>query len=220
MMPKRDLPASFVSVANKTMGARLSAPSALRNRDDVTAHLTRIAPQKGCALELASGTGEHIICFARQMPDLIWQPTEIDAQRRLSIDAHGGDANLSNLKPAIPLDALSTDWGQNVSPQNLIHLGNLLHLITWAETQTLISQVAQALTNGGVFSLYGPFKRDGQLISEGDRVFHTRLINENPDIGYKNDADIIELLGDAGLFVCSVTEMPASNLAIKAQKPT
>src|SRR5262249_19237701 len=34
--------------------------------------LTRVLPKKGIALEIGSGTGEHVICFAKALPGLVW----------------------------------------------------------------------------------------------------------------------------------------------------
>ena len=217
-MPKRDLPSSFVSVADQIEGAKLSAPSALRNRADVAAMLAGFAPAKGRALELASGTGEHVVVFAERMPGIDWQPTEIDPARRASIDAHATEAGLSNIRPAISLDVLTPGWGVERSGQDLIHLGNLLHLISDAEAKILLGEAAQALAPGGVFCLYGPFKRDGRLTSDGDASFDARLRSEDPAIGYKDDAWVAAQLSSAGLVDFETVEMPANNLALISRK--
>lgn len=213
-MPKHDLPSSFVSVADVVEGAKLSAPSALRNRADVAATLAARAPALGRALEIASGTGEHAVVFAAAMPDLIWHPSEIDPARRASIDAYAADAGHANLRAAVHIDATTAGWAADHNEYDLLHLGNLLHLITWGEAQVLLSEGAQALTTGGVLSLYGPFKRDGVLVSDGDISFDQRLRDQNPDIGYKNDAEVFAYCQTLGLTLREVVEMPANNLAL------
>ncbi|HSG57817.1 MAG TPA: DUF938 domain-containing protein, partial [Paracoccaceae bacterium] len=173
------------SVAHPSDDGRMFAPSAARNAADIATLVADHAPATGRALEIASGTGEHAVVFARAMPGLDWQPTDIDAARRASVNAHAAVAGLPNLRPAIPLDATAAGWGAAHAGQDLIVLVNLLHLISVFEAKTLIAEVAQALAPGGRFVLYGPFLRDGQTTSEGDTAFHASLRAQDPEIGYK-----------------------------------
>lgn len=207
------------SQAHPGEGARLVAPSAARNLEPICALLDHVTPGEGPALELASGTGQHVVTFAQRLPGLQWQPTEPDAERRASIDAYAAEAGLDNLYPAKALDATAPDWGRRHSGQSLIVLINLLHLISLPQTQRLISESADALRPGGRFVIYGPFMRGGDLTSEGDTSFHASLIAENPAIGYKDDFDILDLALTAGLRVFDVVEMPSNNLALVLEKP-
>ena len=198
---------------------RLIAPSATRNLEPICALLQQIGPPKGAALEIASGTGQHIVAFAARMPQLDWQPTEPDAERRASIDAHSADANLPNLFPSVPLDASLPGWGKVHAGKSLIVLINLLHLIGLPQTRVLIVEAADALAPGGILFLYGPFLRDGDLISDGDARFHAGLVEQDPSLGYKNDTDILDLATGAGLTLSEKVEMPANNLALVLEKP-
>ena len=85
------------------------APATERNRDVIAETLARVLPAEGLVLEVASGTGEHAVHFARCFPGLIWQPSDPDPIAIASINAWRGDTNLSNMRPAMPLDA-SADW--------------------------------------------------------------------------------------------------------------
>ena len=216
-MTARSLPPT-ASVAHAAEGAKLHAPSATRNARAITQVLTAIAPPEGRALEIASGTGQHVVTFARALPGLIWQPTEIDAARRASIDAYAAEAALPNLRPALALDATAPGWGARHAGQSLIVLINLLHLISTPEAQTLIGETALALTPGGRFALYGPFLRDGQATSDGDARFHASLIAQDPAIGYKDVADVTGWLRDAGLTLAEIIDMPANNLILIAER--
>src|SRR5690554_1287899 len=125
-MPRRThLPVS-ASIAEPDTGARLSAPSAQRNAPLIAKELAAHGPAHGRALEIASGTGQHVVAFAAAMPDVIWQPSDIDATRRASIDAW---ADTPNILPAIELDATAQGWSTSHQGQTLIVLVNLLHLI-------------------------------------------------------------------------------------------
>jgi len=207
------------SVAHKGEGDRLVAPSAARNVGAICDLLQAVAPAEGKALELASGTGQHVTRFAACLPDLHWQPSEIDANRRASIDAHANDTGLENIALAIALNATAPGWGNRHGGQALIVLVNLLHLITDDDAQVLIHEATNALVKGGRLVIYGPFMRAGELTSDGDKVFHASLRSANPGIGYKDDFDMMDLLQAAGLEMVDVVEMPANNLALVAKKP-
>lgn len=207
------------SVAHGSEDARLYAPAAERNAGPLCDLLARHAPATGPALELASGTGQHVVAFARRLPGFDWQPTEIAAERRASIDAHVASAGLANVRPALALDATAPGWAAAHSGQALIVLVNLLHLIGAAEARTVIAEAAAAVAAGGRLVLYGPFRRSGELTSAGDAAFHASLVAADPEIGYKDDRDIKDWIRGAGLDLIATVEMPANNLALVAEKP-
>ncbi len=218
MSTRRTLPPT-ASVAHAGEGAKMHAPSAERNAAAIAAALCEIAPETGRALEIASGTGQHVVAFAAAMPGLIWQPTEIDAARRASIDAYAAEAGLPNLRAAMALDATEAGWGKAQSGQALIVLINLLHLISAPEARQIIGEAAQALAPGGSFAVYGPFLRDGQATSEGDARFHASLTAQDPAIGYKDLSEVEGWLRAAGLTLHPVRQMPANNLFLLAERP-
>lgn len=212
-MPVRAVPGS-ASVAN-TEGGKLYAPSAERNLAVLCDLLQQIAPKQGkSALELASGTGQHVVGYAACLPGLFWQPTETDPARLRSIDAHVAESNLTNIHPAKPLDATAAGWGDATEAQDLIVLSNLLHLISTPEAQCLLREAAKALSLTGRLVIYGPFSRGGALTSPGDESFHASLIAHDPEIGYKDDFDVLDWGETAGLRPVEIIEMPANNLAL------
>ncbi len=205
------------SVVERGEGARLTAPAASRNAQALGDLLAEVAPARGRALELASGTGQHVADWAARFPGLFWQPTEPDAERRASIDAWTD--GLENVAPAIALDAVRPGWAADHAGQDLVVLVNLLHLISAPETETLIAEAARALAPAGRFVIYGPFLRAGELTSEGDARFDATLRAQDPEIGYKDDFDVMDLMQGAGLEMVLVVEMPANNLALVAERP-
>lgn len=214
-MAERDLSA-VASTAEAEPGGKLFAPAAARNAGPLTELMRAVAPARGRALEIASGTGQHVVAFAQALPGLTWQPTEINAARRAAIAARLREAGLANIRPVRPLDAAATGWSAAESPCDLIVAINLLHLISAAEAANVIREAAHALAPGGTFVLYGPFLRGGELTSAGDAEFHARLTAQDPEIGYKDDFDTMDLLQAAGLEMAQVVEMPANNLALVA----
>lgn len=212
-----NLPPS-ASVATPLDGAKLFAPSAERNLAVILALLGEVAPAQGRALEIASGTGQHVSSFAKALPALTWQPTEIQPERLASIDAYAAATGAGNLKPAVMLDAAQAGWAAAHDPYDLIYLGNLLHLIPQHAAQTVLTQAASALAPNGTLVLYGPFMRAGLLTTEGDRKFHAELRAADPEIGYKDESWVTEVLTAAALRLSTVREMPANNLSFIARR--
>ncbi len=215
-MPVRSVPGT-ASVATPE-GGKLYAPSAARNVSALCDLLAQVAPVQGHALEIASGTGQHIVGYATRLPGLTWQPTEVDATRRASIDTYVREAGLSNVLAAQELDATASGWGRHHHGQDLIVLSNLLHLISESEARTLISESAAALSPGGQLVIYGPFMRGDELTSDSDVTFHASLRAHDPETGYKDDFDTMDWLQEAGMDMVDVVEMPANNLALISKK--
>jgi SAM-dependent methyltransferase len=193
------------------------APSAERNLEPIAAVLAEHLPARGRALELASGTGQHVTAFAARFPGLAWQPSDLDPGNLASIRARAARAGAANLRPPIALDACAPGWGRG--DWDAICLTNLLHLISTPEAEVLLAEVAAALAAGGVFALYGPFRRGGALVSEGDRAFDASLRAQDPGIGYKEIDWVEERLAAAGALRRALVEMPASNLMLIAERP-
>jgi hypothetical protein len=143
----------------------------------------------------------------------------VDDTRIKSIRCWSDDQDLKNLKPPCLLDATTEGWATEHHGQDLILLVNLLHLISIEETKILVKEVSKALAPRGISIIYGPFMRSGELTSKSDMEFHHSLINTDPDLGYKNDLDMLNLFDEAGLVHLSTNKMPANNLAFITQKP-
>lgn len=216
MTPK--LPPS-ASVATARSDGKLHAPSAERNAGALTDLLAQIAPPSGAALEIASGTGQHITGFARALPKLMWTPSEVSAERIASIDAYRSEAQLPNLRAPIRLDACASGWSQCAEQYDLILAVNLLHLISTSAAKVLITETASALSPGGTLMIYGPFLRDNQTTSDGDARFHADLQSADPAIGYKDRDAVLGWGQNAGLARAQCIDMPANNLALIFKAP-
>lgn len=210
---KSGLPPS-ASVAEPGDGAKMHAPAAARNRTALCDLIIRHAPKTGRALEIASGTGQHVTGFAKAAPTLEWQPTEIDPTRLASIAAYVNDCGLDNIRAPLALNASVTGWSEAHKGLSLVVLVNLLHLISKQAAKSVITEAMATLRPQGVFILYGPFKRNGALTSEGDTRFDADLRAADPLIGYKDNAEILTWLTQAGATSITLEEMPANNLAI------
>jgi len=197
---------------------RLVTPSAVRNAPAIIELVKRFAPISGQALEIASGTGQHIVELASVFSKLSWQPTELDPKRIESIKLWINSAKLNNIKEPIKLDVSEDGWSKRSDSYDFVILINLLHLISWKEVRTSIRGISEVLNFGGLALFYGPFMRNGQLTSANDREFHDELVVSDPEIGYKDDLEIIKHCKMVGLKHKETVQMPANNISFVLEK--
>jgi SAM-dependent methyltransferase len=218
-MSKHRLPPT-ANVARDAGGGRLVLPAAERNKEAIATLVADLmdGATGATALEIASGSGQHIVEHARRNPGVTWQPTDVDPARLTSIDAYAAEAGLANIRPAALLDATCPGWSATHNGLHLVLLANLLHLISDDETAALIAEAGRALAPGGHLFIYGPFMRGGELTSEGDRRFHAELTGADPAIGYKDDFDITDLIHCNGMELVRLVDMPANNLSFIARR--
>lgn len=205
-----------LSYAEQLEDGRYFAASAERNAVPISRVIDHYAPDHGVALEIASGTGQHVAQFAALRPKLIWQPTDANTARLPGIDAWIDQSGHKNIRPARELDATRWGWSRNHGDNALVLIVNLLHLVSVTEAQTVLSEAAASLAPGGVLILYGPFLRDQKAISQEDWEFDATLRETDPEIGYKDDLTVIQWLNNHGLLVETPISMPANNLTFVA----
>lgn len=197
---------------------RRVAPSATRNAGAIRDALVQVAPGQGRALELASGTGQHVAVLGAALPGLDWQPTDRDPANLASIAAWAAWAGVGNIRPPLVLDAGAPGWGAARGPVVLVLAVNLLHLVSGAVARQVVAEAALALAPGGLLAVYGPFLRGGVPTSEGDAAFHASLQGQDPAIGYKDVAEVQGWMAGAGLVPRGPVGMPANNLMLLADR--
>lgn len=195
---------------------RRVAPSAARNAEAIRDVLVQAVSGQGRALELASGTGQHLAVLAGALPGLDWQPTDRDAANLVSINAWAAWSGAANIRPAQVLDAGAPGWGAERAPCALVLAVNLLHLVPEPVAHTAVAEAARALAPGGVLAVYGPFLRGGHTTSQGDAAFDASLRAQDPLIGYKDAAVVQGWMAAAGLRCKAPVAMPANNLFLLA----
>ncbi len=195
---------------------RRSAPAALRNRDPILAVLREVLPARGLVLEIASGTGEHVIHFARHLPDLSFQPSDPDAGARASIKAWIADSGLHNISLPIALDAASLPWP--VKAADAIICINMIHISPWRSTEGLLAGAAAALAAGAPLYLYGPYRRGGVTTAPSNEEFDISLRGRDPAWGLRLLEDVAALAEQSGFALDRVVEMPANNLSVVFRK--
>ena len=216
-MPLRENLPSTASQAKIIGKKKLYSASAARNAPFILEVLSQYLPDKGKVLEIASGTGQHCTYFAEAFCNLEWQPSEINPKRLDSIQAYIKETNQVNINMPLSLDATAENWAKEIDAYNVIITINFFHLISNKEMKTLIHERSLALQTNSYFVIYGPFMRGGELTSDQDIKFHTSLIECDPDIGYKDDFDILDEIEANNLSPEAIIEMPSNNLMIVAK---
>jgi SAM-dependent methyltransferase len=116
----------------------------------IARELLRLAPPRGRALEIASGSGEHVVRFASEMPGLRWQPTDPDPGQRASIAAWIAAEGSDNIAAPRALDVSQPGWAAEVDAADLVVLVNLLHLIDDRAVASALQGIADVLRPGGI----------------------------------------------------------------------
>ena len=217
-MPLRENLPLTASQAENIGKKKLYSASAARNAPIILEVLSQYLPDKGKVLEIASGTGQHCAYFAEAFCNLEWQPSEINPKRLDSIQAYIKETNQVNINMPLSLDATAENWAKEIDAYNVIITINFFHLISNKEMKTLIRESSLALQTNSYFVIYGPFMRGGELTSDQDIKFHTSLIECDPDIGYKDDFDILDEIEANNLSPEAIIEMPSNNLMFVAKK--
>jgi len=191
---------------------RLRAPSAQRNRDAILAVLTDILPSSGRVLEIASGSGEHAVHFARALPGLTFQPSDPSPDAVTSIAAWTAESGLGNILPPLLLNAAASDWP--VEAADAILCINMIHIAPWTAAEGLFRQAGRLLKPGQPLYLYGPYRRPDRPLEPSNAAFDDSLRSRDLAWGLR-DLDAVAALGAAnGFGAPEIVEMPANNLSL------
>ena len=194
----------------------LHYPATARNRDAILEVLRSRVPDSGIVLEIASGSGEHIVHFARALPALTFQPSDIEPEALRSIAAHTALSEATNIDPPVEIDVTVDGWETVLDGQNVtaITCANMIHIAPWAATVGLLRGAGVLLPAGGVLCLYGPFHVGGQPTAPSNAAFDASLRARDQSWGVRNLEDVVALGKDNGFGLKETVEMPANNLSV------
>ncbi|QJQ33290.1 DUF938 domain-containing protein [Sphingomonas lacunae] len=198
--------------------ARRHAPATLRNREPILAVLRDHLPASGTVLEIASGSGEHAVWFADQLPDLVWQPSDPDPAALASINAWRSDVMHGSVLPPLLLDASApaADWPLNGA--DAILCCNMTHIAPWQATVGLMAGAGRLLSAGAPLILYGPFLEAGIETAPSNLEFDQSLKARNPEWGLRQTQDVDRLARANGLDRAARLAMPANNIVLLYRK--
>jgi hypothetical protein len=191
---------------------RQYAPATVRNRDFILDVLRDVLPKTGLILEIASGSGEHIVHFAKNLPSLVFQPSDPDADARLSVAAWVKATDVSNVRSPIALDASNPVW-PIASADGIICI-NMIHISPWEATVGLINGAAAVLPPGSPLYLYGPYISEGFATAPSNQAFDRSLRDRNQNWGLRDLEAVAAIAQSVGFSAPVITEMPANNLSV------
>jgi len=191
---------------------RRSAPHVARNAEPIAEMLEKVLPERGLVLEVASGTGEHVLHFARAFPNLLWQPSDPDPGALRSIEAWRAEAGLFNLLPPVALDARAAEWP--VEAADALLCINMVHISPWATTLGLLRGAGRLLGEGAPLYLYGAYRQAGVATAPSNEAFDESLRARDPEWGLRDLEDVVAAAEKDGFRVDKVVAMPANNLSV------
>jgi hypothetical protein len=205
---------------------RLDAPAFHRNHQAIWTALQQfLSGKSGDVVEAGSGTGQHVVDFARHTPEITWWPSDLNEQHLKSIAAWRVHAGSPNIRPPLRIDLTDPMWcpqmqdGSGPGELLAVFCANVIHIAPWRVAEGLFAGAARYLRADGRLFLYGPFKRDGKHTAVSNAVFDSSLREGNPEWGVRDIEALQELAADAGLTLVDIAEMPANNLILVFERP-
>ena len=191
------------------------SPSCERNKQPILAVLREIFAVPGLVLEIGSGSGQHAVHFARGLPHMEWQPTDI-AENLPSISAWRVEAGLPNLHEPLVLDLFADNWPVQKA-QALVCI-NTIHIVSWPGVERLFAGAGRVLAPGGIMYVYGPYRYADRPLEPSNEDFDRWLKARDPASGVRLFEDVNRLAGLNGLSLVGDRAMPANNRSLWWQK--
>jgi len=196
----------------KTASGKWSSPSAERNKGPILDVLARVLPRRGLVLEIASGTGQHVVHFAKALPGLTWQPSDPDAELRESIVLRAREEQVANVNPPMDLDVTRHPWPLQTA--DAVVAINMIHVAPWSATLALFEVATALLSAEHVLFLYGPYRRNGHHTSQSNAQFDRDLRSRDPEWGLRDLEAVGDVAGRTGFVLAETVEMPANNFSL------
>lgn len=179
-----------------------------QNRDPILAIIQPLFSDCSQLLEIGTGTGQHAVYFAHQMPHLIWYTSD-RTENHSGISMWLDETELPNLRKPLALDVSHDHWPQ--MQFDAVFSANSVHIMCWQDVEAMFAGVGRVLKVGGVFALYGPFNYNGKFTSESNARFDQWLKERDPVSGVRDFEALNQLALLAGMQLLNDDEMPANN---------
>ncbi len=198
------------------LSVKQHAPQADRSKGPILDVLRRVLPEIGIVLEIGSGTGQHVVHFARGLRGLEWQPSDYDQVSVASVESYRREARLPNIREPLLLEVRKRTWGNGLL-DGVLGI-NLVHVTSWSVCEGLFDGARRHLRPNGVLFLYGPFKQRGGFEQPENEQLDAALRARNPDWGLRDLEAVVALGRVRGLTVEQVVDMPAGDLGVVFRK--
>ena len=191
------------------------APACERNKGPILDVLRRVFADADDVLEIGSGTGQHAVWFAAGLPHLTWRPSDLQSSHA-GINAWIDDSGLANLERPLTLDVAHRPWP--IERAGGAFSANTVHYMHWDEVEAMFGGVADLLSAGARFALYGPFARDGRHESGSNASFDRLLRRHDPGFGVRDIRDLERLASDGAMTLAEDVAMPSNNRIVVWRK--
>lgn len=198
------------------------SPAAERNKQPLLEALQTLLPPSGHALEIASGTGQHLEHFSAQLPGWRWQPSEFEPERRdwlRQLRRSWPAEQQQRVAEALALDVSVQPWQFEAEAFDLVFCANMLHVAPWNCCSGLMQGAARTLKRHGCLLTYGPYLEDDVVTAPSNLAFDADLRQRNPSWGLRRLADVQAEAARAGLQLAQRLAMPANNLLLVWRRP-
>ena len=185
-----------------------------RNKQAILEVLLTVLPERGNALEIASGTGQHVAWFASGLPGWTWQPSDAQPDGFASMNVWVTEQDVRNVRSPVVIDVMALNWLPGQQLFDLIYCANMLHIAPWATCAALMRGSAQHIAPSGRLVTYGPYLEDGVPTSPGNLAFDQSLRERNPAWSIRRLEDVAREAAKAGLELIARHAMPANNLLL------
>ena len=191
------------------------SPAYERNREPILEYLKSLMDNHQTVLEIGSGPGQHACYFAKHLPHLVWQPSDVQ-EYLTSISAWRDESSLENLEAPIYLDLLSQDWLEllpaDFQPDFIFNM-NVAHIVRFEGVVNLVQGAGRLLKPGGRLFFYGPWSFRGETLEPSNARFDESLKLNIPGAGIREFETVMEIAGEAGFELGELVRMPANNCA-------
>jgi trans-aconitate methyltransferase len=184
------------------------SPASERNREPILAVLRQHFADRRRVLELGSGTGQHAVHFAAALPDLLWQASD-RAENLPGIRLWLDEARLPNTPAPLQLDVNQAQWP--AQRYDAVFSANTLHIMSWAEVETLFRRLPELLLPQAKLAVYGPFNYAGRFTSDSNAAFDLSLKAAAPQRGIRDFEAVDALARGIGFELVEDCPMPANN---------
>ena len=198
--------------------AKQFSPACERNRAPILAQLRVCFAATKQVLEIGSGTGQHAVHFAQNLPHLRWHTSDRSAYHA-SIEAWLDEAQLKNLLPPFELDVTKPLHWPTTS-FDAAFTANTCHIMAWEEVQLMMAGLKRCLDHMALLVIYGPFKYQGEFTSESNAHFDHSLRQQASHMGIRDIEEMTLLAQGSGFHLLQDIEMPANNRLLIFQKTT
>lgn len=193
-------------MSNDEQTVRRFCQSAANNQTVIAGRLAHWLPRPADVFEIGSGSGQHAIHFAGELPHLAWQASE------MPVNLTDLALNLADHAPGVPapieLD-IQGEWPYGA--YDATFSANVMHIIGEDLVAPYFDGMARLLRAGGYCLLYGPYKYGGEFTTPSNAGFDQWLKSRDPASGIKDIETIEAQAGCHGIRLIADEPMPANN---------